>query len=173
MSHHTVEIQNNWTFQIWDNDTLNLKTTNLLKEIDDLNADLKITPKNVKNVITQFGLEELAKSRVPGTTKTTNSHCAIGIGTTEETQADTALEAEVQRKAITTSSAYSTTERYATSFNHAGTDRDITEAGIYTADADDANAILISHVTTQSPALLRSGKTLTVTSTISHRYKNP
>ena len=143
---------------------------NLLKEIDSLNHDLHLHPKHELNLITQKGLEEIAKRGVPSTTKTTNSFHAIGTGTTEETQADTALETEVLRKAITTSSAFANTERYATAFNHAGTDYDITEAGILTAET---GGILIAHVTTRSPSLLRQGKTLTVATTVTYTYAAP
>ena len=160
---HTVQIQNKWYFQIWETSQINQKK-NLLKEIDSLNHDLHLHPKHELNLITQKGLEEIAKNRVPTTTKTTNSHLAIGTGTTEETQADTALETEVARKAIVSSSAFSNTERYATAFNHDGTnDYDITEAGILTAATD---GILIAHVTTRSPSQLRSGKTLTTAVTL-------
>ena len=100
---HAITTESVWTFQTWAEGQINLKTNDLIKEIDNLNQDLKRTPKNVKNLITQQGLEELAKSRVPTATKTTNSHHAIGTGTTRETQADTALGSEVLRKAITTS----------------------------------------------------------------------
>ena len=165
---HTVQIQNKWYFQIWDESQINTKR-DLIKELDALNRDL--TPQYHLNLITQQGLEEIAKNRVTSATKTTNTHHAIGTGTTEETQADTALETEVSRKAIQTASAFGNTERYATAFNHDGTnDYDITEAGILTADT---GGILIAHVTTRSPAELRQGKTLTVATTSSYTYKTP
>ena len=167
---HAVITEAAWMFQIWNNDMINLKTTNLIKEIDDLNRELKISPKSIKNLITQQGLEEIAKRGVPSTTKTTNSHHAIGTGTNQPTQGDTALETEVLRKQITTSSAFANTERYATAFVHTGTDYDITEAGIYTAQT---GGIMMTHVVTRSPAELRSGHTLTIATTITHKYKAP
>ena len=168
---HTVQIQNKWYFQIWDESQINLKSSNLLKEIDALNRDLKLTPKIYQNIITQKGLEEIAKRSIESTTKTYNKYHAIGTGTTEETQADETMETEVSRKAIQTATAFSNTERYATAYNHDGTnDYDITEAGILTAET---GGILIAHVTTQSPSEIRSGKTLTVATTVSHEYEEP
>ena len=166
---HNIITQSKWAFQLWNESQIN-KKKNLLKEIDDLNHDLKLKPKQHLNLMTQGGLEELAKSRVPGITATKNTHHAIGTGTTEETQADTALETQVAIKEIQASTAFSGTERYATAFNHAGTDYDITEAGIFTAET---NGILIVHVTSRSISELRAGKTLTIATTLTHSYEAP
>ena len=167
---HGIITTSKWLFQLWDESQINTKK-NLLKEIEDLNNNLGLTPKYFENIITQRGLEEIAKRSIESTTKTYNKYHAIGTGTTEETQGDTALETEVVRKAIQTATTFSNSERYATAFNHDGTnDYDITEAGILTAATD---GILIAHITTKSPSPLRSGKTLTVATVVTHEYKTP
>ena len=170
MNKHDTVTRSLWNFQTWNPDEIKFGK-NLIKELDELNTTKQVKPiQDIKalNIITTAGLTEMAKRNI-GTSSSSNTHHAVGIGTRIEDLSDTTLQSQVgSRKSIQTKSEYAGSERYATAFslsNVGNQPRDIAEAGIYTAAS---GGILMMRVTTDQPAEISSGSILTVSTTIQH-----
>ena len=172
MDIHDSITRSTWKIQTWDNNEVQFNDKKLLEELDELERTKQIKPltsSTTSNILTRVGLVEIAKSRLPTGAKTNNTHYAVGTGNRLESLADTELQVEVGRRAITSYTQHATEERYATAFNrsHVGNeDREISETGIMTAES---GGILILRTTTDQPGLISATKTVTVSTTISHR----
>ena len=158
----------------------------LLSKLDKITKELCSTSKNTvnppqstqvitphgtiqqeKNILTLAGMTEMAK-RSTGETDTTNTHHAIGTGTTAETINDDELETEIGRIPIGTKATVNQTERYGSVFESTDIDnppQDISEAGIFTADAD---GLLIMRVTA-TPIALPAGLLLAIQTNVTHQ----
>ena len=121
-----------------------------------------------ENHITFTGLSEYAR-RNTGETTTTNSHVAIGTGTTAENELDTSLEVEVGRKAIGQRAAVGGTERYQTTFVAADVStppQQITEAGIFTASTA---GLMMARIVTDTPLELSNTESIIVSIHTTHK----
>lgn len=120
------------------------------------------------NILTNVGMNEMGK-RSTAESSTTNTHHAIGTGTTTETISDTTLETEVGRKVIGTRNVVNQTERYSTAFTSAdltvAAPQNISEAGILTLAA---LGVLIVRITA-TPVELDVGKVITLQTNITHQ----
>ena len=141
-----------WTFHLIDN-----KTNKVESEI------------KVKNVITDLGILEMCKRQLPtGSTAAStskNTHMAIGSGATPALASDTQLATQSIRKSIDAATAYENKEKYVATFDHTGTNYDIREAGIFTAQN---GGIMINRVVIPTAQQLRSGKSITMSCVITH-----
>ena len=180
---------NVWIFQTFKKSDYNLKNDhNLLSRLDKITKELCSTEKNTVhppqstqiimpkgciqqekkyNILTLAGMNEMAK-RSTDDTDTHNTHHGIGTGTTAETINDTTLETEIGRIEIGTRAVVNQTERYGSVFDSNDIDnppQDITEAGIFTADA---NGILIMRVTNVAIAL-PAGLQLAIQTNVTHQ----
>ena len=172
MDKHTTHIRNLWRFQTWANDEINWeKENNILKTLDELDrtkAIIPITDSKSFNVITTAGLTEMAKRNV-GTSSSSNTHHAVGIGTRTEDLSDTSLQTQVgNRKTIQSKSQYAGSERYATAFNNpkwVTQTETYPEAAIFTASS---GGIMMMRVTTDQPAAIHNTASCTISSTIQH-----
>ena len=172
MNIHTTHLRHLWRFQTWLNDDIDWeKENNILKTLDELDATKQIRPitdSTSYNIITTLGLTEMAKRNV-GTSSSSNTHHAVGIGTRIEDLSDTDLQSQVgARRPIQTKSVYAGSERYATAFNRSqvgNTGRQISEAAIFTAAT---GGIMMMRVTTDQPAAITSQASCTISSTLQH-----
>lgn len=163
-------IQGLWKIQTWDDSIIN-RHRDIAKEIDDLNGGK--TNHDMHNVITTAGILKLCENILPTRTNVTKvpiTHHAIGTGTRAATTADISLQQQVTEQAVASASAYAGTARLATAFRHDGTDHDITEAGLFCRYGESGNAdfvnVMFSHIVTNTPAELRSGKAVTVSTLV-------
>ena len=170
MNIHDTITRSKWNFQTWDPNEIKFGK-NLIKELDELNTTKQVKPiQDITsyNIITTAGLTEMAKRNL-GTSSTSNTHHAVGIGTRIEDLADTALQTQVgSRKSIQTKSEYAGSERYATAFSRSNVgnqNHQISEAGIFTAAS---GGVMMVRVTTDQPATISSSSILTVSTTIQH-----
>ena len=169
MSIHDTVTNSVWDLQTFDTSIVdNWNKINLIKFLNE--HDTKPSQKIIgNNVITQAGLREIALRNLPNTVSPTrNTHHAVGTGTRLEGLSDTVLQAEVGRKAIVSSAEFAGAERYASFFARGDVgnqDRQITEAGIFTAATD---GILFCRFTTTQPLIINIDDTLTISTTISH-----
>ena len=121
----------------------------------------------IENILTNPGMSEMSKRSV-GLSASTNSHHAIGIGTTAESLNDITLENEVGRKEIGTRTVANQTERYGSAFSFADVgsiNRSITEAGMLTANV---GGILVLRITSD-PQPITGDRLVTVQTNISHQ----
>ena len=177
-----------WILELWDRHqhaNLLQNNNNLLNNLDNLHNQIAakqlaapvvqqviagdnklISTQKQINILTNTGMTEMAK-RSTGQTNSTNTHHAVGTGTTSETVNDTTLETETARKAVGSRVTVNQTERYATAF----TDTELTvgtviaEASIQTAAAA---GIMIARVT-GTPVTITAGSIFTVQTNISHQ----
>ena len=168
MSIHDTLTKSAWNLQTFNSSVADWNKIDLIKFLNE--HDTKPTQKiKGNNVITQAGLREIALRNLPNTVSPTrNTHHAVGTGTRLEGLSDTVLQAEVGRKAIVSSAEFAGAERYASFFARGDVgnqDRQITEAGIFTAAAD---GILFCRFTTTQPLIINADDTLTISTTISH-----
>lgn len=179
-----------WIIESWDKKQypeLAINDDQLLNKIDKLHTELVakkrnegpltqelisgkmhfLTKKSIgKCILTNVGMNEMAK-RSTDNTSTTNTHHAIGTGTTTETVGDTSLQTQVGIKVIGTRDVVNQTERYGTSFTGGDISppKNITEAGIFTAIS---GGILIMRITT-TPVNLDIGKIITIQTNVTHQ----
>ena len=170
MSIHDTITRSVWDLQTFDSSVVS--DWNKIDLIKFLYNEPDTKPKNKingNNVITQAGLQQIALRNLPNTTNPTrNTHHGIGIGTRLEGLNDTHLQREVGRKSIVSSAEFAGAERYASFFTRGDVgdaDRQITEAGIFTAATD---GILFCRFTTTQPLIINIDDTLTISTTISH-----
>lgn len=113
----------------------NLKGANGVLNIvlRDENGDVKeeIT---VPNLVVDTGLDFIA-SRMVGTSSAVMSHMAVGSGTTNPAAGDTALETELGRVALSSSTATNNAVEYVATFGAGVGTGAITEAGILNASS--------------------------------------
>ena len=119
----------------------------------------------VPNILPNEGMKEMGKRSTAEST-TTNTHHAIGTGTTAAALGDTTLETEVGRIVIGDRVVVNQTERYGTAFTSSDITppKTITEAGILTLAA---GGVLILHVI-GAGQLLDTGLIVTVQTNITH-----
>jgi len=119
----------------------------------------------VPNILPNAGMKEMGKRSTAEST-TTNTHHAIGTGTTAAALGDTALETEVGRKVIGDRVVVNQTERYGTAFTSSDITppKTITEAGVLTLAS---LGVLILHVI-GAGQLLDTGLIVTVQTNITH-----
>ena len=119
------------------------------------------------NVITDAGIRTIIARAIGNNGGKYFTHGAIGEGSRQENQGDTDLETPVDNRVpISThgdASAYSSTMRISVRFSRQGTDRNITEFGLFDA-ATGGN--LLARITTQSPAQLTTTRSVTATITM-------
>ena len=96
--------------------------------LKDSNGDLK-QELNVTNLVVDTGLDFIA-SRMAGTSATVMSHMAIGSGTTDPAAGDTALESELGRVALTSTTVTANSVEYVATFPAGTGTGAVTEAGI-------------------------------------------
>lgn len=96
--------------------------------VKDSNGDLK-QELNVTNLVVDTGLDYIA-SRMKDATATAMSHMAIGSGTTDPAAGDTALESELGRVALTSTTVTNNSVAYVASFPAGTGTGAVTEAGI-------------------------------------------
>ena len=197
MKHLTIS-NNFWTFITWNQDEVpHIKNDSKLNDnIDKLiqemqNTDRKTTVKpdqiqlisgapkqhkiisyqqNKENILTNIGMAEMAK-RAIGTSATSNTHHAVGVGATAETLNDLTLETEAGRKLVGAKSVVNQTERYGSAFTYANVgsvNQNITEAGIYTGPNSNPNSVLMLRVTSD-PQTITVDRVLTVQTNVSHQ----
>jgi len=124
---------------------------------------------NKDNILTNIGMNEMAKRSV-GESSSVNVAHAIGTDGTTPTLADTALGAEVARVVIGTKQVVNQTEQYASAIIGdilTSPPQTIEEAGIFTSLTSN-DPIIIVHVTF-SPFILDTGKIFTLLTNISHK----
>ena len=189
---HLTLTSNLWNFATWKEDEVPYlqNKKGLIDNLDRLWKELKDTDKNttvkplsvavingcmppkvvswqdgVANILPNAGMTEMAK-RSTNETSTTNTHHAIGTGTTAAAFADTVLETEVGRKAIGDIVTVNQTERYGTAFTSSDITppKTITEAGVLTLLS---GGVLILHVI-GAGQLLDTGLIVTVQTNITH-----
>ena len=110
--------------------------------------------------------------RSTGDSSLTNTHHAVGTGTTTPALADTALQTESARKEIASRLVQNETERYGSSFvssDFSGLPLDIAEAGILTASS---GGILMLHVTSDAFEM-DTGGIMTVQTNLTHENAEP
>jgi len=124
------------------------------------------------NILTETGMAEMGK-RSTGESSTTNSHHAIGTGTTAEAVTDHvtysgALQTEKARLAVGTGVVVNQTERYGTAFDAddvTGEPLQITEGGLLTGAAA---AMLVLRVTADAQEL-DTGNIVTLQTNVTHQ----
>jgi len=182
-----------WNLALWNkseypeltNDSnLYKKVTKIFNEINSTEKNTVIPPEQVtlcinnksitaqfnkSNILTNIGMNEMAKRSV-GTTSSINLAHAIGTDGTTPTLSDTALGTEVARVTIGTKSVVNQTEIYASAIEGdvlSSPPQTIEEAGIFTSLTPD-DPIMTVRVTF-SPFLLDIGKIFTLLTNISHK----
>ena len=188
---HLTLSQSFWNLGLWKQDEVPFLENNsrLIHNLDKLHREMMATDrkttvkpemiqligaknraikyrKNIPNILTNAGMAEMAK-RSTGQSSLTNTHHAVGTGTTTPTLQDTALQTESARKEIGTRLVQNQTERYGSSFLHSdfsGLPLDIAEAGLLTASS---GGILILHVTSDAFEV-DTGSIMTVQTNITH-----
>ena len=117
-----------------------------------------------KNVITNAGISAIMSRIIGNNDGHFYSHVAIGTGSRRETAADTSLQAQVRKAAVSDATAFADSHRIVARFSYDPDegDQQIREGGIL--DADDN---LLARVTTVSPAPLEAGRAVTITITAS------
>jgi len=189
---HLSLTHNLWNFATWNADEVPFleNKPGLISKLDKLWAEIASTEKNtvarpqsvtaingmqdprvlsysdrLKNLLPNVGMQEMAK-RSTAEVSTTNTHHAIGTGTTAAALGDTALETEVGRKTIGDRVVVNQTERYGTAYTSADITppKTITEAGVLTLAS---GGVLILHVI-GAGQLLDTGLIVTVQTNITH-----
>ena len=159
-----------WEFEVYPTGIMkdHVKELDKLHEEQKTNGNRTIHPIQKQigvNILTTAGLTEMAK-RNAGLSTSTNTHQAIGVGTNEESKANTALQDEKARKAIASTTTNGTTEKYRTAFTNSditASSEDIIEAGLFTASS---GGIMMARITNQNAVTLNSTTTLTITTQI-------
>ena len=114
------------------NATENLKASGSLRVVI-TGADGKVKEEHdFKNLVVTVGKNFVA-SRMVGTASNIMSHMATGSGTTAAAAGDTALQTELGRVALATSSASTNVVTYTASFPAGTATGAVTEAGIFNA----------------------------------------
>lgn len=188
---HLTLTHNVWTFASWSADAVpELENKpGLLDKLDKLWTELAMTDRNtiakpesvtiihgmlkpkilsyseLLNILPNAGMAEMAK-RSTNESSTTNTHHAIGTGTTAAALGDTALETEVGRKTIGDRVVVNQTERYGSAFTSSDITppKTITEAGVLTLSS---GGVLILHVI-GAGQLLDTGLIVTVQTNVTH-----
>ena len=188
---HLTLTYNLWNFATWKADEVQFENKKgLLDNLDKAWSELRNTDRNtavkplsvslingapiprilsfedrVPNILTNVGMAEMGKSRT-NETSTTNTHHAIGTGTTAAALGDTKLETEVGRKTIGDRVVVNQTERYGTAFTSSDITppKTITEAGVLTLSS---NGVLILHVI-GAGQLLDTGLIVTIQTNVTH-----
>ena len=189
---HLTLITNLWNFATWKEDDVPYlqNKPGLINNLDRLWKELKETDKNttvkplsinvingcmppkvvswqdgIANILPNDGMTEMGKRSTAEST-TTNTHHAIGTGTTAAALGDTTLETEIGRKVIGDRVVVNQTERYGTAFTSSDIipPKTITEAGVLTLAA---LGVLILHVI-GAGQLLDTGLIVTVQTNITH-----
>ncbi len=88
----------------------------------------------VENLVVDTGLAYIA-SRMQGTSQTVMSHMAVGSGTTNPAAGDTALESQLGRVALTTTTVTDNAVEYVATFGAGTGTGAVTEAGIFNASS--------------------------------------
>lgn len=99
----------------------------------------KVKEQREENLVVNTGLAYIA-SRMVGTAKNIMSHMAVGTGTTAAAAADSALQTESARVALTSTTIVTTTAandavQYVATFNPGTGTAALTEAGIFNASS--------------------------------------
>jgi hypothetical protein len=92
-------------------------------------ADGQVEEHNLHNLVVDTGLNYIV-SRVKDTSETAMSHMAIGSGTTSAAAGDTALESQLGRVSLTSTTVSTNTVTYVASFGAGTGTGAVTEAGI-------------------------------------------
>ena len=101
--------------------------------VKDSNGDLK-QELNVTNLVVDTGLAYIA-SRMKDATATAMSHMAIGSGTNDPAAGDTALQTELGRVALNSTTVTNNSVAYVASFPAGTGTGAVTEAGIFNASS--------------------------------------
>lgn len=101
--------------------------------VKDSNGDLK-QELNVTNLVVDTGLAYIA-SRMKDATATAMSHMAIGSGTNDPAAGDTALQTQLGRVALTSTTVTNNSVAYVASFPAGTGTGAVTEAGIFNASS--------------------------------------
>ncbi len=88
----------------------------------------------VENLVVDTGLAYIA-SRMQGTSQTVMSHMAVGSGTTNPAAGDTALESQLGRVALTSTTVTDNAVEYVATFGAGTGTGAVTEAGIFNASS--------------------------------------
>jgi hypothetical protein len=89
---------------------------------------------NVTNLVVDAGLDYIA-SRMKDATETAMTHMAIGSGTTDPAPADTALQTQLGRVSLTSTTVTGNSVAYEASFPAGTGTGAVTEAGIFNASS--------------------------------------
>ena len=89
---------------------------------------------NVTNLVVDTGLDYIA-SRMKDTTETAMSHMAIGSGTNDPAAGDTALQTQLGRVSLTSTTVTSNSVEYQATFPAGTGTGAVTEAGIFNASS--------------------------------------
>lgn len=92
-------------------------------------ADGQVEEHNLHNLVVDTGLNYIV-SRMKDTSETAMSHMAIGSGTTSAAAGDTALESQLGRVSLTSTTVSTNTVTYVASFGAGTGTGAVTEAGI-------------------------------------------
>ena len=92
-------------------------------------ADGQVEEHNLHNLVVDIGLNYIV-SRMKDTSETAMSHMAIGSGTTSAAAGDTALESQLGRVSLTSTTVSTNTVTYVASFGAGTGTGAVTEAGI-------------------------------------------
>ena len=194
---HLTLQYNTWNISLWNEDDMKIlqekpKDTlyildKMWKELADTDRDTTIRPLSSQiklgiprcpilkynpllNIITTSGLIELAKrGTAEAATTTGTTHGAVGIGTTAEALANTALQTEKSRKAFDTAGTRAvsgTTERYGLAFSRSdfSVDENISEAGLFTkASGGECIARVVA-----TPVTVTTGRIITMQVDVTH-----
>jgi hypothetical protein len=101
--------------------------------LTDENGNLK-QELNVTNLVVDAGLDYIA-SRMKDATATAMTHMAIGSGTTDPAPADTALQTQLGRVSLTSTTVTGNSVAYIASFAAGTGTGAVTEAGIFNASS--------------------------------------
>jgi hypothetical protein len=101
--------------------------------LTDENGNLK-QELNVTNLVVDTGLDYIA-SRMKDATATAMTHMAIGSGTTDPAPADTALQTQLGRVSLTSTTVTGNSVAYIASFAAGTGTGAVTEAGIFNASS--------------------------------------
>jgi hypothetical protein len=101
--------------------------------LTDENGNLK-QELNVTNLVVDTGLDYIA-SRMKDATATAMTHMAIGSGTTDPAPADTALQTQLGRVSLTSTTVTGNSVAYIASFGAGTGTGAVTEAGIFNASS--------------------------------------
>ena len=101
--------------------------------LTDENGNLK-QELNVTNLVVDTGLDYIA-SRMKDATATAMTHMAIGSGTTDPAPADTALQTQLGRVSLTSTTVTGNSVAYVASFAAGTGTGAVTEAGIFNASS--------------------------------------